>query len=130
VPVPVLTYHYDNARSGANTNEAFLTPGNVANTNTFGLLFSCPVDGYVYAQPLLLTNVAIPGMGSHNVVYVVTEHDSIYAFDADSNAGSKRRPALAGSFDKSASGCDQCFRRRFQMLSQSLGRKLASRQRL
>ena len=84
--VSMLTYHNDNFRSGANTNEVLLTPGTV-NTNNFGLLMSYPVDGFVFAQPLYVANLTIPGQGTHNVVFVATEHDSVYAFDADSNVG-------------------------------------------
>ena len=80
--VSVLTQRYDAARSGVNANETILTPSS-ATTNNFGKLFSVPVDGYVYAQPLYVPNVLIPGQGAHNVVYIVTEHDSVYAYDAD-----------------------------------------------
>lgn len=84
--IPVVTYHYDNTRQGANLSETELTPTTVG-SGGFGKLFSYPVDGHVYAQPLLMTNVVIPGKGTHNVLYVATQHDSLYAFDADSNSG-------------------------------------------
>ena len=79
----VYTYHNDLARDGANTQEYALTTSNV-NTSSFGKLFSCVVDGAVYGQPLWGANLTVNG-ATHNVVFVATEHDSLYAFDADAN---------------------------------------------
>jgi hypothetical protein len=79
---PVTTYHYDGARTGQATDETILIPANV-NSTRFGKLFSYAVDGMIVAQPLYVPNVNISGQGTHNVVYVVTQHDSVYAFDAD-----------------------------------------------
>jgi hypothetical protein len=80
--VNVPTWHFDNGRSGLNDKETSLSPGNLS-AKTFGKLFSYLVDGYAYAEPLLISNLTING-AKHNVLYVATEHDSVYAFDADS----------------------------------------------
>jgi hypothetical protein len=78
-------YRNDNFRSGQNLAENILTPSDVT-ASQFGLQFTDAVDGYTYAQPLYVPAVSIPSMGTHNVVYIATENDSVYAFDADAAA--------------------------------------------
>ncbi len=99
-PINILTFHNDNMRSGLNPLETKLTPSNV-NVSTFGKLFSYPVDGYLYAEPLYVSQLAIPGQGTHNVVYAASEHDSVYAFDAD---GLVTTPLWQKSFIDPANG--------------------------
>ena len=79
----VYTYHNDLSRDGVNSQEFALTTANV-NTTTFGKLFSCTVDGAIYTQPLWVSSLTVGG-AKHNVVFVATQHDSLYAFDADAN---------------------------------------------
>ena len=83
--VDVTTHHNDSARTGQNLNETILTPANVSPA-TFGKLFTIAVDGRVDAEPLYLSAVAFPAMGTHNALYLATEHGSVYAFDADTGA--------------------------------------------
>ena len=96
----VTTYHNDIARTGQNTNETVLTPENV-NSSNFGKMFAYPLDGAAFAQPLYVPNVSIPGQGTHNVVYVVTEEDGVYAFDAE---GSQSTPLWYVSLINPAEG--------------------------
>ena len=84
-PGAVLTYHNDDTRDGAYLQETTLTPSNV-NSSQFGKLVSYPVDGQIYAQPLYLPQVSIPGKGTFDVIYVATQNNSVYAFDADATA--------------------------------------------
>jgi hypothetical protein len=81
----VATHRYDGARVGANLSELTLTAANV-NVDSFGKLYSYPVDGSVYAQPLYIPGVSVGGV-TRNVLYVVTMNDKVYAFDADSSSG-------------------------------------------
>ena len=80
--VNVLTQHNDNARTGANLNETILNTSNVG-PGRFGRLFSRAVDGQIYSQPLYVSTLTMGDGGTHNVVYVTTQHNSVYAFDAD-----------------------------------------------
>jgi hypothetical protein len=103
----VLTNRYDNARTGANTSETLLTTSNV-NTATFGFKFSADVTGRIYGQPLYVSGLTVGG-SKHNVVYVATEHNVVYAFDADTGASlwakTLEAPAMLGAGETFNPGC-------------------------
>jgi hypothetical protein len=101
--VPVLTWRYDLGHAGQNTSETALNPTNV-NANSFGKLFTLPVDSTVYAQPLYVPGLKMSDGLVHNVLFVATENDSIYAFDADSNGGANANPIWHASLLTSAYG--------------------------
>ena len=103
----VLTFHNNNARTGLNDHETILTPANV-NQDNFGLLFNVSVDGKVDAQPLYVSSVPIRAVGRKNVVVVATEHDSVYAFDADAGTLYWQVSLLADDeVPSDKRGCDQ-----------------------
>jgi hypothetical protein len=103
----VLTYHNNNARTGLNAAETTLTLSNV-NSASFGKLFTVTVDGLVDGEPLYLSAVPIPGSGTHNLLIVVTENDSVYAFDADTGGAIWHISTLgAGETSSDDRGCSQ-----------------------
>ncbi len=102
-PLSVPAWRYGDGAAGANTHETTLTPANV-NASTFGKLFSVAVDGYVYGQPLYMAGIKMVDGQLHNVVFVATEHDSVYAFDADSNGGANALPIWQASMITTAHG--------------------------
>jgi hypothetical protein len=102
-PVPVLTWRYDLTHAGDNTQETALTPANV-NSGAFGKLFSLPVDDRVFAQPLYVPNLQMSDGQVHNVLFVATENDSIYAFDADTKGNPIWKVSLLTAAYGAASG--------------------------
>jgi hypothetical protein len=105
--IDVLTYHNDISRTGQNLNETVLTTSNVTSAK-FGKLGFYSVDGLVDAQPLYASNAAVPGNGTHNLLIAATEHDSVYAFDADSGTTVWHTSMLkAGETTSDKRGCDQ-----------------------
>jgi hypothetical protein len=101
--VTFSTSHGDNGRTASNTSETLLSPDNV-NKDNFGRLFNYPLDYQALAQPLYIPNVDIVGKGTHNVVYVATMADSVYAFDAESNTGANAAPLWQVTFTNPSAG--------------------------
>ena len=89
--VNVTTWQANNQHTGNNDKETILTPDNVGSPGNFGLLFSQPLDGQTYGQPLLVSGLAVGGK-THNVLFAATQHGSLYAFDADDNKGTNANP--------------------------------------
>ena len=103
----VLTWHNDSFRTGANTGEAILSPANVT-ASRFGLLANVVVDGKVDAQPLYVSALPVQGKGTHNVLFIATEHDSVYAVDADAGTILWQKSLLGpGETTSDTRGCTQ-----------------------
>lgn len=103
----VVTHHNDIARTGQNLTETTLNPSNVTSAK-FGKIGFYSVDGLVDAQPLYVSSLAVPGNGTHNLLIVATEHDSVYAFDADSGTVIWQTSALQpGETTSDSRGCTQ-----------------------
>jgi hypothetical protein len=104
----VLTYHYDAMRSGENLAETVLTPANVTSAS-FGKLRTLSADGLVDAAPLVVTQLEFAGVEHSHVVYIATEHDSVYAYDADTGGTPLAQVSLLGSGEvtSNARGCNQ-----------------------
>ncbi len=96
----MFTHHNDNLRTGQNQSEMVLTPLNV-NSVQFGKIFNYPLDGIIFASPLYVANVSVPNQGYHNIVYVATENDSVFALDAD---GRSSAPLWMRSFINPSAG--------------------------
>src|SRR5205823_1860070 len=103
----IYTYHGDNMRTGWNSHEMLLSPATV-NTTQFGKLWSRPVDGQMYAQPLYALGVDMGAAGTHNLLIAATEHDSVYAFDADTGDGPLWQASLGSSVPNSGSNGVGC----------------------
>ena len=108
VPFNVSTYHYDNSRSGVNNLETLLTPANVSQT-TFGKLFAQQLDGPTYGQPLYYANLTLTNsytgqVSTHNAVFVATNNNTVYAFDADNNTGTNTTPLWSLNFNSPVNG--------------------------
>lgn len=104
-PLDVTTYHNDNSRTGQDLSETVLTPSTV-NAANFGKINLFPVDGSVDGEPLYVAKISVGGQ-THNVLYVVTEHDSVYAFDADAGTQLWRTSLLGSGETTSTNGCYQ-----------------------
>src|ERR1035441_7494184 len=101
--VTLTTERYDTSRTGANLTETTLTTSNV-NSTQFGKLYAYSVSGSVQAQPLYVPSLALPGIGTYDVLFVVTMNDVVYALDADSNATNGNGVLWTNNFTNSAAG--------------------------
>ncbi|MGB9284175.1 MAG: hypothetical protein WCB59_09165, partial [Candidatus Sulfotelmatobacter sp.] len=101
--ITITTERYDTSRTGANLSETTLTTSNV-NSTEFGKLYSYSVSGSVQAQPLYVPNLTLPGLGTYNVLFVVTMNDVVYALDADSNATNGNGVLWTNSLTNPAAG--------------------------